>query len=126
MSSNIFLNQTIFPFSPTSTNAPSISSSSNKRMKGITVSRALVYGNIAFPLGKKAEEGRTHRWICYVRGVQNEDLSYMIKKVIFSLHPSFPNPKRVVEKFPFEVQEEGWGEFEIAIKVHRIFHNFYS
>ncbi len=38
------------------------------RIRGIIVERPIVYGSIAFPLGKKAEEGvRTHKWICYVR-----------------------------------------------------------
>lgn len=50
-----------------------------------------VYGSLAFSLGKKGES-YTHRWICYVRGVNNEDLSYLIKKVVFKLHSSFQNP----------------------------------
>lgn len=52
-----------------------------------------VYGSLAFSLGKKGES-YTHRWICYVRGVNNEDLSYLIHKVVFKLHSSFANPFR--------------------------------
>jgi len=89
-----------------------------QRLKGVSIDRPIVYGNLAIPLGKKAEEGKTHKWICYVRGAYNEDISYFVKKVIFLLHPSFNNPKRVVERFPFEIQECGWGEFEITIKVY--------
>jgi len=53
-----------------------------------------------------------------LKGLYNEDISYFIKKVVFTLHPSFANPKRVIEKFPFELIETGWGEFEIGIKIH--------
>ncbi len=65
-----------------------------KRVKGISLERAIVHGSIAWPLGKKAEEGKTHKWVCYVRGYNNEDVSYYIQKVVFTLHPSFINPKR--------------------------------
>jgi len=87
------------------------------RVKGAVLVCPLVIGSIAFPLGKKATEGKTHKWVCYIRGLINEDISYYIKKVVFTLHNSFANPKRVIEKFPFEVHEVGWGEFEIAIKI---------
>lgn len=51
----------------------------------------IVYGSLAFSMGKKAEtsSANTHKWICYVRGVNNEDLSYLIRKVEFVLHSSF-------------------------------------
>lgn len=61
---------------------------------------------------------QSHRWSVYVRGATNEDLSGVIKKVVFQLHPSFNNPVRVVESPPFELSECGWGEFEIAISLH--------
>lgn len=83
-----------------------------------------VYGSLAFSMGKKGEN-YTHRWICYVRGYNNEDLSYLIKKVVFKLHSSFQNPIKgtfylmlEVLKPPFEIQEVGWGEFEIMIQIH--------
>lgn len=52
-----------------------------------------------------------------MRGVENEDLTYCIKKVVFNLHPSFTNPQRVFEEPPFEVSETGWGEFEVNIRI---------
>ena len=57
----------------------------------------------------------------YVRGATNEDLSVVIKQVVFQLHPSFDNPIRVVESPPFELSECGWGEFEICISI--LFHD---
>jgi hypothetical protein len=70
--------------------------------------------------------GKTHKWMCYIRGVKGEDISYFVKKVVFNLHPSFPNPKKgttvyfapagnnvalrfglVIDRFPFEIHESG-------------------
>src|ERR1700757_4755017 len=69
---------------------------SNKRMKGTVVTRALYYGNIASPLmGKKASDSdHTHKWTVLVRGVNNEDISFWVKKVTFRLHETYPNPQR--------------------------------
>ncbi|RHZ01719.1 hypothetical protein DYB37_004811 [Aphanomyces astaci] len=67
---------------------------SNERQKGVVVSKAIAYGSVATYLGRKSEETKTHRWHIYVRGIENEDLSYMISKVVISLHSSFANPVR--------------------------------
>jgi hypothetical protein len=64
------------------------------RMDNTSVARPIVYGSMAFWLGKQANEFHSHRWTIYVRGLQCEDLSYMISKVIFSLHPDFAEPER--------------------------------
>lgn len=60
---------------------------------------------------------QSHKWTVYVRGASNEDLSAVIKRVVFLLHPSFNNPTRVVDQPPFELSECGWGEFEIGISL---------
>jgi len=88
------------------------------RTKNTVVERPVIVGTIAYWLGKKAEETKTHKWTAYLRGPNNEDLSYFIKKVVFQLHPSFKNPKRVVEQPPFEISESGWGEFEVGFLVY--------
>ena len=59
----------------------------------------------------------SHKWTVYVRGAGNEDLSVIIKRAVFQLHPSFNNPTRSVESAPFELSESGWGEFEIVISL---------
>ncbi|CAH8262546.1 unnamed protein product [Arabidopsis lyrata] len=88
-----------------------------RRIKDVEVYVPIVCGSIAFYLGKKATEYRTHKWTVYVRGATNEDLGVVIKRVIFHLHPSFKNPTRVVDSPPFALSECGWGEFKIDITV---------
>ncbi|KAI9108067.1 hypothetical protein K1719_020940 [Acacia pycnantha] len=87
-----------------------------KKLKDVEISVPIVYGNIAFCLGKKASEYQSHKWNVYVHGATNEDLGVVI--IVFQLHSSFNNPTRVVESPPFELSESGWGEFEIAITPH--------
>jgi len=86
------------------------------RVPNTTICLPICYGSIAFPL-VKPEEYNTHRWTIYVRGPNNEDLSHGIAKVVFQLHPSFPQPVREVTAPPFEVTEKGWGEFEVSIRI---------
>ncbi len=65
--------------------------------KRLTVCSPVVFGSCAFYLGTKlANESHTHRWTLYVRGAYGEDLSYMLEKVVFTLHHSFDNPVREV------------------------------
>lgn len=37
---------------------------------------------------------------------------------MFILHPTFDNSVREVDKSPFEIQEQGWGEFDITVRIH--------
>lgn len=94
----------------------------SKRIKTISVTRPIIYGNTAKKLGDikppNAPAEHTHLWTIFVRGPQNEDISYIIKKVIFKLHDTYPNATRTVDSPPFELTETGWGEFEINIKIH--------
>lgn len=60
-----------------------------------TMSRHLVYGSIATPI-KKPDSDHTHKWTVYVRGFHEENISSYIKRVVFRLHDSFPNPSRCV------------------------------
>lgn len=89
------------------------------RVKGVQLVKPIVYGNVAKYFGKKREEdGHTHQWTVYLKPFTNEDLSVWIKKVHFKLHESYPNQNRILTKPPFEVQETGWGEFEVVIKIY--------
>ena len=87
------------------------------RLINTTVCLPIVYGSVAFYLGKKADEYHTHRWTLFLRGPNNEDLSVCIAKVVFQLHPSFAQPVRELTSPPYEVTEQGWGEFEAQIRI---------
>jgi len=92
---------------------------SGGRVKGLTIVKAIVYGNVARYFGKKREEdGHTHQWTVYVKPYSNEDMANYVKKVHFKLHESYANPNRIVTKPPYEITETGWGEFEIVIKIY--------
>uniref|UniRef100_UPI00358EF5E9 YEATS domain-containing protein 4-like isoform X1 n=1 Tax=Myxine glutinosa TaxID=7769 RepID=UPI00358EF5E9 len=91
---------------------------SGGRAKGVTIVKALVYGNVSRFFGKKRkEDGHTHQWTMYVKPFHNEDMSTYVKKIQFKLHESYRNPLRVVTKPPYEITETGWGEFEIIINI---------
>ncbi|KAJ1650803.1 NuA4 histone H4 acetyltransferase complex and the SWR1 complex subunit [Dispira simplex] len=85
-----------------------MSAKSQQRVKGISIARPIVYGNVAAPLGDErgSQPDHTHKWTISVRGVNNEDISYYVKKVVFKLHETYTQPNR------------RWGEFEIAIKIY--------
>ncbi|KAF6209274.1 hypothetical protein GE061_015019 [Apolygus lucorum] len=92
---------------------------SSGRMKGVTVVKPIVYGNVARYFGEKREEdGHTHQWTVYIKPYANEDMSAYVKKVHFKLHESYANQNRVCLKPPYEITETGWGEFEIVIKIY--------
>ncbi|CAH3037952.1 unnamed protein product [Porites lobata] len=94
------------------------SSGDNSRVKGVTIIKPVIFGNVSHYFGKKREtDGHTHGWIVFLRPFKNEDMSSYVKKVHFKLHESYANPLRVVTKPPYEVNESGWGEFEIQIKI---------
>jgi YEATS domain-containing protein 4 len=104
--------------------------SSNKRVKGLALSRPFVYGTIARlfddvtnPKPANCPPDHTHSWTVFVKGVDDTDITYWCKKVQFKLHESIANPLRMVEVAPgeaFEVHETGWGEFEITIKLYYV------
>ena len=91
----------------------------NNRLANTTTCFPIAYGSIAFYLGKQAtDETKTHKWTLYVRHPDpTYDLSKAISKVIFQLHPSFPQPTRELTCPPYEVTEMGWGEFEASIRI---------
>lgn len=56
---------------------------------------------INFEIGHKASliqtphpHNFTHNWELFVRGVDGNDISLYVEKVVFTLHDSFPKPKR--------------------------------
>lgn len=103
------------------TTALSEGASKTQRLSNTTASLPIVYGSIAFYLGKKADELQTHEWTLFLRGPNKDEdhlNSTVISKVVFQLHPSFAQPTRELTEPPYEVTERGWGEFEAQIRIH--------
>lgn len=92
-------------------------SNTSGRIRGTTITKPIIYGNIAqYCPNKNDNESHTHSWTIFLLSLQEEVMSY-IKKVEFRLHESFVNPIRVVTQAPYVIEESGWGEFEVNIKV---------
>ena len=67
------------------------------RVKGVSVVKPIVFGNVSRHFGKKREsDGHTHEWTVYVKPFHNEDMSAYVRKVQFKLHESYANPNRIV------------------------------
>lgn len=88
------------------------------RLPGVNVVKPIIIGNWAKRMVRSTENGRTHMWRVYLRLYNNEDPSGYIRKVQFKLHESFGNQKRILEKPPYELEETGWGEFDLMIKIY--------
>lgn len=105
-------------------------STAGKRVKGKQVFRPFVYGTTARPFDPDKNpkppgvpDDHTHSWSVFVRGIDDVDITYWLKRVQFKLHESIPNHVRMVDGEPgrpFVVHETGWGEFEITIKMYYV------
>lgn len=118
------------PHRPPKYQPPATQEMSTKRVKTISLTCPIIYGNTArlIPESEKTPEiiaaNHTHTWTVFVRNPlqDNELLSQYISKITFKLHATYDQPSRTVESAPFEVTETGWGEFDIQIKI--TFHDF--
>lgn len=89
----------------------------------VLIYKDTVYGSEAHPFDPEnrpanAPADHTHQWRVFVKGVNDEDVSYWLRKVQFKLHETYAHSVRTIESPPFEVTETGWGEFEIQIKLY--------
>lgn len=76
-----------------------------KRVKGCQVYRPFVYGSTSKPFDAKKNpkppgvpEDHTHSWQVFVRGIDDTDITYWLRRVQFKLHESIPNPVRSTSK----------------------------
>ena len=99
---------------------------STKRLKHTVISTGIVVGSISYPQGAGGSTGTTaaaapagyrmHTWALYVRGVDHEDLSHILRAVEIDLDPTFFQPHRVLAApGPFVLVESGWGEFGACV-----------
>ncbi|KAI2630933.1 yeats family-domain-containing protein [Hypoxylon sp. NC1633] len=112
-----------------------------KRVKGVQICRPFIFGTTARafndtdnprPAGVSADH--THSWQVFVKGVDDTDIFYWLRRVQFKLHESIPNHLRTIDAETvikenegkpaaqrlraFVVNETGWGEFEITIRLY--------
>ncbi|KAK6003791.1 hypothetical protein QM012_009562 [Aureobasidium pullulans] len=97
---------------------------SNKRVKNTRISRPFIIGSQAWNLDPATQttpipEGHTKGWRVYVKALDGgPDLSTWLKKVQFKLHMTYADPSRTVEAPPFQIQETGYGEFDIEMRLY--------
>lgn len=72
-----------------------------KRVKGVQVFRPFVYGTTARPFDEKTNpkppgvpDDHTHSWTVFVKGIDDVDITYWLRRVQFKLHESIPNHVR--------------------------------
>jgi YEATS domain-containing protein 4 len=116
---------------------------SNKRVKNTRISRPFsnpspppfhphpqltsltVIGSQAWNLDPTATptapipEGHTKGWRVYVKALDSgPSLDTWLKKVQFKLHMTYADPSRTIEAPPFQIQETGYGEFDIEMRLY--------
>ncbi|KAH7824279.1 putative Transcription initiation factor TFIID subunit 14b [Monocercomonoides exilis] len=84
----------------------------------LLVHRTISYGNTVQWLGKVNDGQKYVKWTVFVRSPVGEDLSTFISSVTFDLHDDFHPPKRTLKAPPYEVEEDGWGEFTLMISIN--------
>jgi len=67
---------------------------------------------------EKASDKFTHDFNIFVRGVDGVDISHFVEKVQFYLHESYPKPKRTVKKPPYNIEERGYGSFNLPVYIY--------
>ncbi|CAA22554.1 TFIID, TFIIF, Ino80, SWI/SNF, and NuA4 complex YEATS family subunit Tfg3 [Schizosaccharomyces pombe] len=55
--------------------------------------------------------------VCLNPQGEETDASF-VDRVTYKLHPTFQNPTRTIRKPPFQIKEQGWGEFEMEIIIY--------
>ncbi|KID79968.1 Protein AF-9 [Metarhizium brunneum] len=100
-----------------------------KRVKLTQVRRPFIVGTTAIPFSETnpkppgTPDNHTHSWQVFVKGLEDTDITYWLRRVQFKLHESIPNYVRMIEGEqgkPFVVNETGWGEFDITIKLYYV------
>ncbi|KAL5110227.1 Protein ENL [Taenia crassiceps] len=61
---------------------------------------------------------KTHHWRCTVESWSDQyPLSEFVNNVVFQLHETFKNPRQVVHREPFTIEEDGFGSFRLFARV---------
>ncbi|KAG0439091.1 Protein AF-9 like protein [Dictyocoela muelleri] len=85
-----------------------------KRTDNVNIVKGISIISITEPI-KNPVNACTHKWKIFIKGFGNDTLNY-IKTVTYTLHETFDNPVRVTTH-PFMIEEYGWGEFKVLVKI---------
>lgn len=85
------------------------------RIENLKLTRSILIGSIATRI---SQTDITHEWVVYVKPLFND--GSFISSVTFKLHETFAVNTITIDKPPFEVQEKGWGEFNVQIRINFI------
>lgn len=58
-----------------------------------------------------------HEWTLFIK-IDNENIESFIENVVITLHPTFYPSSITLDKAPFEIKRQGWGIFDIPIKIN--------
>ncbi|KAK8049314.1 YEATS family protein [Apiospora phragmitis] len=85
-----------------------------KRMKGVQIFRPFIYGTTAKPFNDTDNPrpagvplDHTHSWQVFVKGVEDTDVFYWLRRVQFKLHESIPNPMRSIDAETIQKENAG-------------------
>lgn len=100
------------------------SATATKRVKGKRIERAFIIGSEAWPLDetntRKADTPPEHTkgWRVYVKTPDGQpNITTWLKKVQFKIFHTYNNPTRMIEEPPFQIEETGWGGFQVEVKL---------
>ena len=112
---------TFIPFQSTPEESALITQTSTQNTR---ISRPFIIGSEAWPLEAKnrlptTPPDHTKGWRVYVRAPPGQpNISSWLKKVQFKIYHTYSNPSRLVDgPGPFEIEETGWGGFNIEIRL---------
>jgi len=97
---------------------------SSRRVKNTRISRAFIIGSQSWTLTPEnhpepTPTNHTKGWRVYVRPLDHgPDMTTWLKKVQFKLHHTYADASRTIEAPPFQIQETGYGEFDIELRLY--------
>jgi len=74
--------------------------------------------DVPAPVKGQPDVLNTHDWEVWVKSPCDGRIDSYMDKVVFILHETFDNNKRVVTKAPFMIQESGYGSFVVNIDLY--------
>lgn len=81
------------------------------RVENAYITRGFIVGSKSRKLDS---QDFSHEWYCYIKPAFTP-LNF-IQSVTFKLHETFEN-STIITEYPFTIQQKGWGEFTIQIKI---------